>query len=983
MKNQIRRIDWLLLMKKPFYENADLLDELKANQQPGQQELNALLSIIENDEELTIYFYGDDKESLPHKNWIVPLREAGQFQDLLFAHGNLTRSQRYKAAFLAEIASEMPDDVLDILSRVSTSDYFMQHRAVEALAKILDSSPQRAIQGMWVIWRYFGSRERFNWFMNEQQVAEFMVKLVDYDPNQAFAIASLLVEIWVPKTEKKASFREVTARFDAHEYCEMMFKYCKQLWDKHPLRTTEVLIQALNKCIEALSKEKQLDASEEFYFSIENLDSIDRSDRDLVASLTEGICCASRAVIEKQPGSIKALFDILGLLDKQLFLRIEMYLLRFVPAGTKTDRISKLIADKDLFDGIGCEHEYILLLRDRAGDITQKSRDAFISYVQQIKISNLEAYEKWFEKTRNRKFAVKDRDEYENRLRASKLYQVREVFPDLYEKCKEAGQATDVQLMPRPRSMCTSAPGPIEESPITVEQMLAMAPTEVLGYLLNKDNFKEPNTVGHTPWYTQEETIFAVFREVLNQRANEFIRLDFDSLDRLKPGRLGIFFRYIWETVNREAGSIGSKFWPPFLLLAKQAVHKHGSDPAYRECLSVIQDMIRIGLKGGQAEFEKDEANISDIWSLLERLLAYKDLKEQDPTERDPIQRRCTSIPGESLELLVWLARKCKHSKEDYYNDVLCKRVKAVLDRSIADFKGKSEILCTLGIEFSGLFWLNENWLKENINTLFSAENWDTIWGTYVSWGRPWRKAFEYLVHEQVYQKAITRLDQEGTSDSGKSPAKGLAEHLVIAYFNGWLESIDDNVWNMFFENASDELRAYATSFMATGFKSTKEDPKPDYLNRIRSHWHNRLGVFLSDKDAFQKESQELATWVVDCPLPPNEALDLISRTLAYTQGVLGSNKDVYQFVNSIADMAKGNELTVVSCIRMIIVNEFAEQGHSLYKDKLTSLLEYITTIQNPSAKLTRETLGLIDDLGRLHIYIYRKFYEQLNANAI
>ena len=62
------------------------------------------------------------------------------------------------------------------------------------------------------------------------------------------------------------------------------------------------------------------------------------------------------------------------------------------------------------------------------------------------------------------------------------------------------------------------------------------------------------------------------------------------------------------------------------------------------------------------------------------------------------------------------------------------------------------------------------------------------------------------------YEHAVELLGTPNRYKFGKNPEKGLVEHLMIGYFNGWVE-LDDELLEKFFEKATAKLRGKASRF--------------------------------------------------------------------------------------------------------------------------------------------------------------------------
>lgn len=969
-------------MNKVFYIYASRLDELKGLVNPSSRELKELISIIKDDEALTVYFY-EKKGSgfLPNPSWLTILKEAGEFDDLVTPVGEFGYAQRIKVCYLAQIAGEKPADVLEILGEMNLTDYFAPCRCIEALINIFETSPHDAISGQWLLWRCLNPRDIDRWYWDVRELIKLMVYFYEHDPNVAFSMAERMFEIWKPEKKDGQILREVEARFNPFEYSELMFKGFEHLWKRMPLRAARLLILALERYIGVCSKTKGFDVSEHFYISIENLDSIDHRESDLIAILVDGICRSVREVVklQKHPSQTDALFQLLGGLNRQIFLRVEMYLLRFVPANSFCSRISEIVANKDYFDHPALNYEYNLLLKDKADDVNTEAKREFVQSIKQMGVSDVNQFAGWFKDFYGRAHTQVDLDKYEARIRASRLYQVQDVFPDLYKMYQESAGATDLELMPRPiQSGFEACPSPRDNAPITIDEMVALGPEGTIDYLLNPNNYEAKKKEGAPPWHTPKECIDAVFSEVVQRQPSDFISLGLKTLNRLDPEQLTTLLNSIWQGMRGEATPSVDKFWGSYISTIYPFVKENSPDSSYRGSLRAVLDTIREGFSEGPAMMDLQvEDRIIGVWDILECLLEVPAHGDTDD-KRDPVQQRCTSVPGNALELLVSLARKCKQLNEDLYVKEFQNRLKDAIGNSLNRFQTRPEVLCTLGSEFSSLYWLIENWIHANLGSLFSAEMWDTIWGTYVSWGRPWCPAFKLLVKEGFYRRAIDRISHDHTYEYGKNPDKGLTEHLVIAYFNGWLKSSDIEIWDYFYKKAHDKFRAHATIFMATGFENLRLEDDAEFIERIRSHWKKRLQVFAENVDLYQEEMKAFVKWVKKSPLPPTETLGLIDMTLRLIQSQLPQQAGVYNLVNRICQLARGNEFVALRCIRMLVPSD--QGAGNLYLDELKKLLEYILSLESPEEDIVNEGIRLVDQLGRYHQYEYREFYDALMA---
>ena len=175
---------------------------------------------------------------------------------------------------------------------------------------------------------------------------------------------------------------------------------------------------------------------------------------------------------------------------------------------------------------------------------------------------------------------------------------------------------------------------------------------------------------------------------------------------------------------------------------------------------------------------------------------------------------------------------------------------------------------------------------EKNVDKIFcidDGETWKDVWGSYLSWSRAYKNVFMFLAEKGKYAHAISK---SGTHGEGRGFAKnideGLVQHLMIAYFNGWIEW-DNSLLKQFFKKASAELRGKAASFLHTGFKPTfenrSEEGKPEWMS---------FSIYEKELKAFLEHVVELDVNAIDIR---NEAKELVN---AYGRRGIDNLKSYY-----------------------------------------------------------------------------------------
>jgi hypothetical protein len=461
---------------KDFYKKATELDILKSMANPRSQDLERLLKIIKEDETLAVYFYENNKNAA----WISLLEKAGEFEGFGKPENEVGPKERLKAKYLAEVAGEKANEVLEIIGRIDAKEGFIKGSFLEALLKM---PVDKAVRRLSTVKKYLEGRSAKEWYFIGRGSAQLMIAFAEKYTNEAFEIAEELLEVWKTREGEKSRFREIEAKFKPFEYEDLVFKYYKKLWDMHPFRATKLLVQIFSGHLEELQEDKDYEISSLFYISMERLDQIEKIDRDIVAVIVAGICEAGKAVIKQTEAD--ELLELLRSLNKQIFTRIELYLLKYVPAGSQKERINEIIKDKVIRETTGFKYEYYLLLNDKFEDISDDAKKDFLKWIEERQVldDDIENFAEWFKKFNGRDYEKEDLLKYENSLRARKLFLIKERFKEQYEKYRDSSGKSDEELAPEPMVGRARWVDPTEGTPLGVEEMGKMEPIEVIEYI--------------------------------------------------------------------------------------------------------------------------------------------------------------------------------------------------------------------------------------------------------------------------------------------------------------------------------------------------------------------------------------------------------------------------------------------------------------------------------------------------------------------
>lgn len=955
-------------MIKQYFENEIELRKLRDLSVPSKTDLEKVLEIIKDDAELSLYFY-----DVLGPGWVELLDEAGEFDSL--GEKETGMIGKYKAHYLKGCAENKAkaEAVLGIIEKINAQDINIQGTLIRA---IVNMPEETAIKGIGVITKYLDEPENRWWYATGMSSAELMIKLMTNYPDKAFEVAEALLDAWA--SEEKTFGKDIVAKFSTDDYSTLMLKYYRKVWEAEPERAVRVLIKILNRCLETLDKdgkgEEGYDASKSFGYGLAmgDLDNIDMQHPEIKTLLVKGICEAGRVLIDKEPGKVSELLDLLEVkgTNRVIFLRIAMYLLRFVKPGTEKKRIIKFVGNKEYYKEYRpCWYEHRRLLNDKFDDVSEEVRGKFIDWVKEPKITE-ERKKEATEWCQNEKKPLPNFYNWENQTKAEELYLVRERFKDEYERYKKtSGVKNDSELAPRKMVGEARFVDPKEGTPLSVEDMANKTCDEVLDYLLEPKNYEGKERA--SGWGTKKDALAATFKNDIKKRYNDYLECDVEKRKKLSALFLASFF-YGEEDAVRE-GSFNKKEWGLLIGFASLVVEEKHEDQEYRDCFSEILSVLREGFGVGKGKLELDESTAKEFWGILKKLVYFPVEKIDDEYERDPVQLTLRHVAGKALGLTVLLSALCKNNFPKYWEKELKDEIRECWKYTLENIR-EPGINCVFGIEFSRIHWLDEDWTKEKLDLIFNKDLWDEVWGTYMSWGRPSPIGFELLIEKGKYEQAVDMLGKENEFKYGKDPKIGLVEHLIIGYFNGWI-GYEHKVLQEFFEKAPAELRAKAARFMTTGFKGTKEGDdekcRQEVAARMKRYWESRLAKM--DKD----EAVGFVKWVSNSLLGGKETLEFLERTLDISGGEMSEHEDLRGFVKGVCKFGseEGNELLALQCFKKAAADKNMHMTWSSIQEPLESFLEAM--VAKPDVRSV--AIDVADAYGRYNPDKFRGVWEKLN----
>ena len=953
---------------KAYYENVMVLEELRVLSAPTEADLKKVLDIIKDDVELALYFY-DELDP----GWIELLDKAGEFEDL--REKEVGMIGKYKAHYFKKCAETKADYVLGIIGKIDAQDINIQGTLIRAIAEM---PKKTAITGIGVVREYLAEQEKKWWYAIGESASELMVNIIANHPDKAFEVAETLLEAWV--SEEEVYGKDIVAKFSQDEYSKLMLEHYRKVWEAEPERAVGVLIKILDRCLESMDEKE--DASRSFGYGLElgDLDEIDMKHPAIRTILVKGICEAGRVLIDEEQGKVSDFLDLLEGTNKVIFLRIAMYLLRFVKPGTEKERISKFAGNKEYFKEYNpCWNEHRRLLNDKFDEVSDKAKVTFIDWVKTPKITEERKKEvtEWCEKNKE---PLPDFEKWENQAKAEELYLARDRFRNLYEEYKKNSGVSDAALAPRSMVSETRRVGPTEGSPLSVEEMVSMEAGEVLAYLNDPSKWKIDKG-GASPFHTPEEGLAGTFEKVVQQGVRDYSKLGRDELIKLKPTFLKRYFHGAWNALRED--KVEEKSLVNFLERANYVIDEQSGNQDYEGVFTSIVYVVEGIFEDEHLKKKLIRENGEAIWKIIESLARYEEKEDLTDYDGDPHQGCINCVQGKAFSLVVRFGLSWKNRDSKSYERNWSQKIVEVLQYVIENVDDP-RVKSVLGVWFPQLHWLEKEWVEGKLDNIFDIvdeKSWDVVWGSYMSWGRAYENVFGLLVEHGKYDYALEKIESGMYRKHDKDPDEGLVEHLMIGYFNGWVD-IDDELMKKFFEKATAKLKGKAARFLTTGFKPANEEGgtrRDKVAARMRNYWNNRLAAIKDNPEENKDEAIEFAGWVEDSLLERRETLELLERTLTLSGGRIGEMRDAQNFVERVSKLGKGNELLALSCLREAAKDKNMHMPWAHIQDPLVEFLE--TMVESPENVLS-EAIEVADLYGRYNPEKFREVWERLKKRV-
>lgn len=913
-------------------------------------------------------------ERLKSPAWIQPLTAEGFFSEPPAAqegaNGGVRFQQWPESQYLARIAEQAPEAVVEVILRMPHTDNPNVHRDVTAAALKVPPKLAARLVGLlleWIEspyskWLHYDSFGRLLAYLAKGGEAEAALKLAQ----------SLLELVPDPEEHRKRSAADsediiaLSLRLEPHPksemyvYQEILENAVPPLLNVAPLKTIALLASLLDRAI-ALGKhdpqtENGQDWSIMWFPTLANPSH--RIEYDPKAALAASLVRCTDEVL----GKIESLYPEIEVILRSYHWRIfERLLMRIASQHPVPGRetLRRFILDLRRYEGTDFNHEYFELVQKHFGLLSESERSETVRFI--LEGPDIRRFV-GNQKSWGAEPTPQEIRRYRERWKVLRLYPIKDFLSEAEsrtyaELSREAGEPTPRSYI-HYQGVVETSWGP--HSPKTEQELSEAKPSEILDFLKTWESVKGFNT-------PSVEGLARAFQQAVIQHGSEYSTQASEFVG-IEPAYIRALILGLAETVKKQeaidwAAALALCDW-----VVRQPVEIEGrseekwdweaGEPNWRGTRKAVASLIQNGARRGAAETP---------FSLRPEVFAILNLLTQDtePTPEyenqggwkdQPATLAINTVRGEAMHALfahaLWVHR---HLPEDEPKTLAAMpEVRRIMEQRLdVTIEPTRAIRSAFGQYLPYICHIDVVWTQEHLASIFphSTEHKalrDAAWNTYVTFNQPRAEVFKALADE--YKYAIEHLGEpKGTEHDVADPDEALAEHLIVLY---WWNVLDFEggygLLDRFYSRASDQLRAHIVTFVGRALDKDPVAPPQDFLKRMRKFWEFRLNQAKQNRGSgkYAEELLAFAWWLHSGKFDAKWSLTQTAEVLNLCETV----NHEFLFTKPLAHLSSEFPVEAAQCLLLLIERLSPDRLFVLDRDDVRTIVERAFGSKQPGA---------------------------------
>ncbi len=961
----VRILDGILDRFQARYVKAvDLVDGLLKIPNPNANDAFFLRDNAPSNPSLLAYFFS----KCDNPGWIGPLRAAGFFTEPPSKGAWHFWPQ---SEYLARVAPLAPDEAAAVIDDLGER---LSEPVLENLARAAIGMPATAAGrvGAKIAW-LLGQMEKLE---TGKEVGELIAHLADAgDDSTALQLAGHLFDVVSAPPERQEASRkaglgpaEPNTRLEEWAFRERFARLLPTLAERAGLSFVSTLADGLDRCITLQYSARGNEPGDlSFVWRPAVEDHGQNYPFGTGSLLVESTRAAAERMVEQDCSRLQSVIEIFERHHWDVFARLALHILR-VSEARDLSLLARYLADRRLFDKVGMQHEYALLLGWGFRLLPPEDQVSILSWIEDG--PDPLPFRTFVRRGQGREATDDEVASDRKRWQLERLSWIKDGLPAKWQEFRalligELGEPRHPTFL----SWHASFRGPT--SPKTEPELGALSTQELVAFLgswVPSGDHWSPTPEG----LGRVLSSLAVSRAAdLSAAASSFIGLD--------ATYVSAFFGGLRDAVKAGA----SLSWQNVLELASWAVSQpreipgreplgYDQDPHWGWCRRRIGDLLSAGLDLGPSELPYEHRPLA--WIILDQLMSDPDpgATEEEQKSMGYATIAINSVRGVALAAVcrycLWVRRQLEKLPDKELRlargfDEM-PEARAVLDHHLDTQKDPSlAIRAVYGQYFPWLHLVDPNWAQHSAVAIFplgegELARWQAAWATYVTFCNPYNDLLPILLSQ--YHLAIDRVGKTNDADKVGHPDLKLGEHLLAFFCRGRIDlDSEDGLLAHLFEAAPPRVRGEVLNHL--GWTLYREAPPPTSVDlRVRLvrlwEWRVKAGLTTAEASAF-------GWWFASRFFDEEWSLFHLEHALSVSANV----KLDHFVVGRLAEMAMGHPKECLRCMRVLVLGR--EPFHLYgWQTEITAVVSAARRSQIGNLRVEAEelvnrliSLGLID----------------------
>jgi len=741
---------------------------------------------------------------LDKPKWFAGLKKQGFFDFDESINGGTWPQVNY----LIRIADQLPDDVLQVMLAVDSTDAWL----IRGFTDVAMKMPQKQCS-MWAkhLTEKISSDVYNVTSFTMYQVPKFLFRMVELKSDTVFDLLAIILEI----LETKKKYDKFGTRMDRYHYQQVLKEVVPAVATLDLSRTVDFLANLLERIIEIGGNPhapKGQDCS-----SVHWLPAIEDHPQNQDFSLEGSIALSLRSLVESSlnnEGRLDEWLEWLNRRESTVYLRMSVH---FVRCFGDEALLKEWLLRKELFDDSVVRHEYLLLLQQGFPLLTMKEQEQILIWINDVSLDDYvpeeyqERHKKWQLYRRLAFIEAHLRDRWKVR------------FDDL--KMEVGGDDDSLDRLSFDR-WSDGACWVKDKSPLSATEIDGMDVSTLVEYLQRDVPVDDVNGI------TGRELQNAIANAVEENPAKYFEQLALLKNPDIKPLYISGVTKGL---LKAESGAIPADSLLDWFLWCVERTPWTGQYGEKTLALDHNDNKKRIlnhldSRMGSKAEHPL----ILEFRDQVFQVVAAA-MNDPDPVSFEAwsdYHAQCiNSVRGVAMEAALgyglWILRNKPEDEQHSLDDV--PELKSLLKKRLDPQEEPSPAVRTaFGLHLPQLCWMDRQWVADNLALIFpeTADNvfYAETWKTYLLYSRCYRDTFSPL--SSLYQRAAESVDIEELEEDGSSRMHimRLSTHYVLLY--AW-ELIElDGLLSRFMRNANPAYQSEALRFAGSFMEGSEDLPE-------------------------------------------------------------------------------------------------------------------------------------------------------------